>query len=276
MKHIPFRKYYPFLKGSWLTVLAYRVHIYMWMLGDVVSAVLMILLWTAIYRAQPQTGTVMIHGFTLGGMIQYVLVAKIATGMIGYTETFWNLSEDIRSGSVAMTLMKPISYRLKNVSTTIGGFFATFAMMTLPLMAVLYAVLAYMHLPLPSWSAFLMFLFTSFLGLIIMDTLDFLFGLSAIFTGALFGLGQIKTIVFQFLSGALIPLSFFPDWLNRVISFLPYKTTVATPISILLGQIDASGYLAVIALQVFWIVCLNAAAKLLFDRLIKHVVVAGG
>lgn len=276
MKHIPFRKYYPFVKGSWLSFLAYRAHIYMWMLGDVVSAVLMIMLWTAIYQAQPDAGNAMIHGFTLGGMIQYVLVAKITTGMIGYTETFWNLSDDIRSGAVAMTLMKPISYRLKNVSTTIGGFFATLVMMTLPLMAILYGILAYMQLPLPSWSAFLMFLLTSFLGLIIMDTLDFLFGLSAIFTGALFGLGQIKMIVFQFLSGALIPLTFFPGWLNGIISFLPYKTMVSTPISILLGQIDSSGYMAVIGLQLFWIVVLNGLTKFLFDRLIKHVVVAGG
>lgn len=271
------KKYVPFVKASWLTTLAYRYHVYLWVLSDVLSTGLMCLLWVAIYSVQSGgTASGIINGFTLMEMIQYVLYVRIAASFVGYTETFWSISEDIRTGSIAMTLLKPISYRIKNMASSIGVFSASFVMLSLPLLLLFTFVFWQLGVPTASVMQFFMFVLTSFFGLLIVDSIDFLFGLVSIFTGALFGLGQIKSIIFEFLSGAILPIAFFPQSVQAVVQFLPYHSMISSPVNILLGKITMDQYGNIVITQLVWVVVLNLACKLVFDRFVKHVVAVGG
>src|SRR5690606_36308061 len=98
----------------------------------------------------------------------------------------------------------------------------------------------------------------------------------SLFTNALFGLMIIKNVVFSFFSGSLLPSSFFPDWLNQILKFLPFQSMIEKPINILMGNYSSIEILESFLTQLLWVLVLSLACNLSFNKLKKHVVSVGG
>ena len=79
-----------------------------------------------------------------------------------------------------------------------------------------------------------------------------------------------------FLSGSLIPLWFMPGWLRASIEWLPFQAQVYTPVSIYLGQIHGREAVALVGVQVVWVVALALLLKAIWRRAYHKVVVQGG
>ena len=58
----------------------------------------------------------------------------------------------------------------------------------------------------------------------------------AFFTTYIFGMLMAKEALLSFLTGQLIPLSFFPPLVQRIFDFLPFSSMVYTPVMIYLGK----------------------------------------
>ena len=105
---------------------------------------------------------------------------------------------------------------------------------------------------------------------------DFCFGMIAFFTTYIFGLQMVKSAVLSFLTGELIPLSFFPAVFQKVFDFLPFSSMVYTPVMIYLGKYSGSELMFVLARQVIWIVILYVLGSLIWKKVTKRLVVLGG
>ena len=80
------------------------------------------------------------------------------------------------------------------------------------------------------------------------------------------------------LSGALVPLSFFPGWLQSVAAVLPFASLASTPGLIYLGQVDgAAARRGSSRIQLVWVVVLwvGGAADLAAARS-RQVTIHGG
>ncbi len=128
----------------------------------------------------------------------------------------------------------------------------------------------------PSIGIFLLFVVSSFISFLICDAFNFLIGQLAIFTNALFGLMITKNILLSFLSGSLLPVSFFPKWLQDLTDFMPFSSMVQTPVMILLGHYQVLDILRLIGIQIIWFIILNILCIFTFNRLKKHIVSVGG
>jgi ABC-2 type transport system permease protein len=117
---------------------------------------------------------------------------------------------------------------------------------------------------------------SALLSFLIVASINFLLGELAIFTNALFGLMIIKNITLAFFSGSLLPSSFFPEWMNVILRFLPFQSMVEKPIMLLMGRIDGIEILYTIGIQGLWVVILSIFCNLTFNSLKKHVVSVGG
>ena len=98
----------------------------------------------------------------------------------------------------------------------------------------------------------------------------------AFVTTYMFGLDMAKNALLGFLSGQIIPISFFPEVLQRVFAFLPFSSMVYTPVMIYLGKYSEEEMVFALGLQFVWIVLLYVLGSYLWGRITKRLVVLGG
>lgn len=273
-------RYKSFVKGSILEAFAYKWQTYSWFLAEILGIVLLCFLWTAIYR-QPNASET-INGFTLPQMITYLLTAKIVQQLVGGSQAFWIVVDDIREGNIAMQLIKPISYRYRVFASSLGVYISNLLMAFIPLYLVATIVLSLIFGGLGNiyfslhWYNWIFFFISSLLSLYILDTFDFIFAQVSFYTGAGFGLMLLKDSVVSFLSGALLPFTFFPMWTQKFLEFLPFASMLATPNMIMMGNFTLLESLMKLGLQVLWALVLGFIAWLTYRASCKHVISVGG
>ena len=77
-------------------------------------------------------------------------------------------------------------------------------------------------------------------------------------------------------SGFIMPLNFFPDWLEAVARVLPFAAMVQIPIDVFLEQVTGAEIAGALLLQAFWAGILLGCAHLTLGVAIRRVVIQGG
>lgn len=90
------------------------------------------------------------------------------------------------------------------------------------------------------------------------------------------GLTTLAGVLAQFLSGFLVPVTFFPGWLQGVAAASPFPSMVQLPVDVFLGRADAAGLAEVVATQVAWLVVLLLTGRAVGSLALRKVVVQGG
>ena len=77
-------------------------------------------------------------------------------------------------------------------------------------------------------------------------------------------------------SGFILPLPFFPDWLEAVARVLPFAAMMQIPVDVFLEKATGAEVVALLLLQLFWAAVLIGLARLFLGTAIRRVVVQGG
>ncbi len=80
----------------------------------------------------------------------------------------------------------------------------------------------------------------------------------------------------EFLSGAVIPLPFFPDKIRHVLELLPFASMQNVPLRIYSGDLTGACMWQAVFLQVFWLAALTLAGEFLNMLAMKRITVQGG
>ena len=179
----------------------------------------------------------------------------------------------MRDGSIAMNLIKPIRYRIMYLFKAIGNLLHQFVLIALPLLFILIAVL---HLVPGGITAVGLYVFSFSLSFVIQFLFDNLFGLLAFYTINTWGLSVTKNILVAFFSGAVIPLAFFPQWLQRTLLFFPFGSMVYTPTMFYLGKFAGSQAAAAILTQGLWVLLLGILNHWAWTKAVKRLTILGG
>lgn len=78
------------------------------------------------------------------------------------------------------------------------------------------------------------------------------------------------------LSGNLLPLALFPDWLQSALLMQPFAGVLDIPVRIYTGNLVATGVLIGLGLQLFWIVAVIALGRFAMSRALRRLEVQGG
>lgn len=268
-----FRTYLPFTLNELKTQMAYKGAFYLFMLIELFSAFIGYFLWMAIYGSSDQNT---LGGLTRNEMVVYVFMTHVATQIAMISIDEW-IADDVEAGSVAMNLIKPIDYRTSLLARALGDMIYRFAA---PSVFVwegleLYRIYA-LKMPFTGWKTIVLFLASCMMSFFIYTLFDFCFGMIAFLTSYSLGLFMAKTAVLGFLTGQLIPLTFFPETVQKVFGFLPFSSMIYTPVMIYLGKYGVPEMAVMFGRQIFWIVALYAAGSLGWKKITKRMVVLGG
>ncbi len=265
--------YRPFMENQFKTNLAYKGSFYLFIVCSLFGPFISYYLWMAIYGG---SATGVLGGLSQAEMVVYIFMTYITSEltMIGISEP---ISDAVLEGSVAMNLLKPINYRFSLISGAVGEmlyrFLAPVVFVWIGLEIYKAAVLGLGVTPIVNILLYVLSLTMSFFIYVLFD---FCFGMIAFVTTYMFGMDMAKNALLGFLSGQLIPISFFPEVLQTVFTFLPFSSMVYSPVMIYLGKYSGQELLFVLGRQFFWIIFLYVLGSYLWSRITKRLVVLGG
>lgn len=276
-----FKRYKPFFRAGAMDLMAYKFTIYSWLLVTALQVACIIFLWLAVYNNAENGVDSIINGFSFKNMITYMVMINIFNFVTMDSNTMYTITDEIRNGTIAMSFVKPISYRIRFSVTTLGSLFAKMVFFGLPLFIVSYTVFVLIgYIEIVSIWKFLiylvLFLISQVVAAMLDDVISYIFGIFSFYTYASFGLSLIKLVIFNFFSGTMIPLAFFPGFFGEIVKYLPYSGMAQNPVLILLMNIDLLDALKYLGLSIIWIIILELFAKFLFNRASKKITVQGG
>jgi ABC-2 type transport system permease protein len=218
------------------------------------------------------SSTASVGGFDWPHMRSYLLVAFASGALVG-TFVDFRMSYRIQSGLVALDLVKPVDYQRARLWETIGGVWIEVAVV-----AVVSAVSMVLSGPpdLPPAPELALFAASMVLLVPLKFIVVYLSTLTCFWTQNFVGVLWARQAITGLLSGALVPLAYFPGWLATAAQWSPFAGLTSTPALIFVGQASGRHALLLVAAQLAWAVLLWYAARALFDRALRRLTVHGG
>lgn len=265
--------YMPFALNELKRQLAYKGAFYLFILANLFGSFISYYLWKAIYGS---SGKQTLGGLAQEEMVVYVFMVYVTSSIV--TASISTIvSDDVVKGTVAMNLIKPIDYRLSLVAMASGNMLYRFLVPSVFIWIGLeiYKVNVLGMAPVTVWGIIL-YLLSCIMSFLIYVLFDFCFGMLAFFTTYIFGMRMAKEALLSFLTGQLIPISFFPQAVQKVFDFMPFSSMVYTPVMIYLGKYSGNVLVFMMLRQAAWVIILYAAGSLIWRKVTKRLVVLGG
>lgn len=227
--------------------------------------------WRAAFSSKAEIG-----GFTFAETMTYFLTVVVVNYLISAFNEDYQISEEIRNGTINQFLTKPIDYYLYRVVLFFANRFVTGSVVMVPLILLLPLVAAY----LPDGLSLVQGLAAVpaiFFAAIIQFSIAFCFGLLAFWFLDIQGFVILSFAVETLLSGQVFPLDLLPAPLFAISSWLPFHYQMYFPVAVISGRITApheivSGLLV----QLTWVVLFLLLGRLLWHiGLRKHTAVGG-
>lgn len=273
------RLYLPFAKAGVKTELAYKAQIVMWIIISFVQTFFVVFLYHAIYRNSPDGMDSVINGFSFYDMVLYMISSFFFSFVMGSGDTSYDIATDIREGTIANTLTKPVSYRLRHLFTYLGVVTLDALVVLLPFMTVVYGIFIgigkLVVVPLEFALNVLLFLIFSVLACFINNAISYFVGMLVFYTDHLFGLNMARNAIQGFLGGQMVPLAYMGQ-LGVVFSYTPFAFLNSVPVLVLMGKVQPMQSLLYIPIALLWIFAIETVNRFIFSRALKKLTVQGG
>jgi|TARA_Y100000310_G_scaffold286082_1_gene309979 ABC-2 type transport system permease protein len=270
------RAYFAVISARYRTLLQYRAAAIAGFATQLFWGAIRIMVFSAFYAVTSDE-----QPMSFAMVVSYVWLGQALLGMLP-----WNvdneIAEMIRSGSVSYELVRPIDLYTYWFCRTIALRTATTTLRAIPMIFVAMVLLPALGLDswalqLPSdWPAFLLFLLSILCAVMLASALTMLMHIALIWTLSGEGLNRIMPSLVTVLSGNVVPLPLFPDWLQPFLNFQPFRGLVDVPFRIYVGDIGADAAFPEIVQQAFWIVVIVLLGRWLLTRSMARLVVQGG
>lgn len=258
-------------KLVWIDRMAYRVNFCLEILSGIVSSLIVVFLWLAIYKS---SGRNLIGGYALPEMVTYILGGGLINTFILTTAENPETSQTIQDGSLSGMLIKPMSpYWI----WLIRDFGSKSFLFSLGLMGYVLVFLFFRQYIIFSMGlgAFLLFFLSMSLAALLQFLLFEALSLLSFWLENTYGIRFTMRVIMEVVGGAIIPLSFFPDILQKIFGFLPFPYLIYLPMRIYLGKISPEQISAEFLKEGLWILGLAVVNLVVWKKGIRQYVSMG-
>jgi ABC-2 type transport system permease protein len=264
------KKYLSLTRAGILESLQFRMSLLIMAAGNLLYLIVVYFLWKAIYASSP---TDVVNGMTFSDTLIYLV---LATALFNFMEMYvvWEIGRNIQSGKIVLDLLKPVDFRRYMFWSYSGSFVVNFVTTFLPTFIVVCIVT---NGAVPLGLNLLYFAAAVVMAIVINYSIDFIVATICLFTESIWGINIMKQVVVLLLSGATIPIAFFPETLKTVVYYLPFQSIYNAPLTLLLdGSPSAGKVLGTLGLQLFWCVFMTAVSRIFWKVSLRQITVNGG
>ena len=266
------RKYIALLRAGIMESLHFRLGTAVTLFANLIYLVLVYFLWKAVYDS---AGVDVVNGMTFTDTMIYLI---LATALFNFLEMFivWDMSRSIQSGGIILDLLKPMQYRTYKFWSYSGSHVSQFVLAFIPTFIV---VMIVTKGAIPIGLNLVKFMVSVIMALVINFSIEMLVATLCLYTESTWGINIVKETIVLVLSGASIPLAFFPESIRNIISWLPFRAIYDIPLQVLLnkgGSDTLEGLAKMWGMQLGWCVILGLAGILFWNHAVKKITVNGG
>ena len=252
-----YRRYAAYPAATWAGILTNTVF------GFIQAYVLL-----ALFQTRDDIG-----GYDSADTLTYVWLTQAMLATVGiFADPIF--AQRIQRGDVATDLIRPVHPLRAGLSTDLGRalYHALFrGVPPLVVGAIVFDLTAPSN-PL----VWVVFLVSVALAIAVSFAFRFLYNLAAFWLLDYRGAMRIAVAIAAFFSGFLIPVRFFPEWLQTVAYATPFPSILQLPIDVFVGVSTGTELVGTLAMQLGWLVALLAACHVTFSRGTRKLVVQGG
>lgn len=242
----------------------YRSSVFFSIIGSTIWIFISIYLWIYVYHNEPQK---------VEYMITYVILSNIIS--MFYSNTISSeIGQKVIDGSFALDLIKPANFILLNYSKMLGEMCATICLKGLPIV-VIFCPLIVKNLKLSSWNNLLLAFVVVILGHLLNTIFYSLIGFSAFIITEIWPLNRLMNDTIRFISGAIIPISFFPHKIYSIIRIMPFHYLYSFPLQLILNK-EYNNLELDLAILVAWVIGSGILLLFVYRKAITKCTVQGG
>jgi ABC-2 type transport system permease protein len=266
------QKYISFFRLRFIFSLQYRAAALAGVITQFVWGAMEILMFTAFYKAD--AGAFPMEFSALSSYV-WMQQAFLALYMTWYLEN--DIFDLIQNGNIAYELCRPVDLYSMWYTRSMAGRLAKTLLRCIPILVIASFLPKPYGMILPNnMITLLWFLITMILAFLIVVAFCMLIYGITFYTISPMGVRMVAVTIVEFFSGAVIPLPFLPDGIRRIVELLPFASMQNVPLRIYSSDLAGDSIFIAVGLQIFWLVVLFAAGKLLFHKALKKVTVLGG
>jgi len=261
-----FRKYWAIFQITLLNSLAYP--------GELIGRSLMIIpfmwvfyqLWKITFAA---SGSSVINGLTFPNVLWYLMLTE--TIELGRPPLARTISENVKDGSIAYLLNKPYDFLLYQLSTVMGE-----TIFRALLNAIFGGIIVFWLVGAPQHPEGMIIALPAILGAWILHfCVTAMIGLSAFLVEDVSAFMWIYQKLAFIFGGMLIPLDFYPRWLQGIANALPFSSMTYGPARLFVTP-TVELFINVMTLQMVWILVLAVSLTFAYRRGVAYLTVNGG
>lgn len=189
--------------------------------------------------------------YTPQTLVWYMAYSQTILWVTTFMTAGLDIQVRVRSGAVALEMMRPVSFFLITVSRELGSLVYSFFFRSLPIAAA-FALAVGFYVPRGDWVWLWIFL-SVILGAWVGVCLVYLVGMSSFWTWQINWCHNLHYSINLLLSGYMVPLDLMPPWLEQPARLLPFAARSYYPVRIYL---ELSGPEALIV-PALWAVALT-------------------
>ena len=263
-------KYVTLLRVGILEEMQFRLGAATKLFGNVIYLIIIYFLWKAIFDGSP---TDVVNGMTFEDtMIYLVLASALFYTMEMYVT--WDMGRRIKSGDIIVDLLRPMGYIKFQVLSLSGNTIVSAITSLLPTMIIVYLItdggfsLSY---------NLLFFAVAIMIGTVLNYFINFFVGTICFYTESIWGINIMKEVIVLLLSGASIPLAFFPEGFRNIVYYLPFQAIYNTPLKLLIdNSLSVQSRMSMLGWQLFWTVVVGCISYAFFKISVRRITVNGG
>lgn len=234
---------------------------------QVFFAMVLICLYEALYAGSDAAA--------FGSIVSYVWLQQMLFRTMFAQEA--ELSEQILSGSVAYTLIRPVDQQAWWFCRTLALKVVGCAMRLLPMLLVQLILPVQYRLRLPdSPVAFIQFTVSLCVGILCLTQIASICDGFTMKTLDKRGINSILNLTMGALSGNIVPLTLFPQRLQTLVRYQPFAQALDAPIRMYGQQQPWPEFLLSFGVQLLWLAVLTLCARSLWQRQLRRMIVQGG
>lgn len=261
-------KYAYIFVTHWQAALEYRAELFLWALFHAIPLASILLLWSSVYSNNQQ-----LPGYTLEALITYYVVGYVITRFI-ITNIELEYMDEIRSGTISKYFLKPVSLKVYMTLQELSWRVLNFFLITLPLVMIL-ALFLPSIITIPSITTLVL------MTLLLVPAFIINILTSLLITGIAFFIDQGRTLTHLkwmlegIFNGSLLPLTLYPDFLEKIARILPFQLQFAVPIELYLNKTSPTAVMHLCILALFWIAALGIGVKIVWHKALTHFTAVG-
>ena len=223
-------------------------------------------LWKVTFAA---SGTTSISGLTLHDTLWYLMLAE--TVELSRPPLARTIADNVKDGSIAYLLNKPYNFLLYQLSSSMGE-----SVFRAGMNAILGGIVVWWVVGPPPDPRGWPLTFIAIVGAWILNfCVNAMIGLAAFIAEDVAPFLWIYQKFAFIFGGLLIPLDFYPQWLQVISRFLPFSSMVYGPARLFVSP-SISAFVTVLSMQLTWILILGLLLVLAYRRGVSYLTVNGG